>query len=232
MGSIKYVITKSHLIGNLVGYIGRILYDKTVSFEELVDRVAGSNTTVSRPDVLAVIDCLCTTIVDMVTDGKSVVTPVAVYRPGLKGTFTTGTDAFDPSRHQLIARIIPGTRLRDGLRDARVVQVEREVPLPLPKTFIDVLSGAIDESLRAGQPAQLCGRRLQYDPAQPDEGIFFVDAAGTATRVEAYVVNTPSLVGFIVPPLAPGEYKLQVQARFNDTTELRTGQLPGSVTIS
>jgi hypothetical protein len=173
-----------------------------------------------------------TTVIDMVLDGKSVCTPLTVYRPGLRGTFTNAADGFDPSRHKVVARMRAGPRLRRALRDARVEKVDAVRPAPRPHTYIDVASGAQDGPLTAGGPGRLLGRLLHYDPADAAQGVFFIASGGAETRVETLVVNDPGHLAFIVPTLAAGDYKVEVRAVVNGDQEVRSGELDAVLTVS
>lgn len=230
--SIKYAIINSKLAHTATGYVGHIRHDKTIQFDQLVDRVAHSNTTVSRSDVLSVLEDFITAVIDMVLDGKSVCTPLAIFKAGLRGTFENVGDNYDPSRHCVIARLRPGSRLRQAMRQARMEKVDPVQPIPLPRTYIDGASGIQDKVLTPGGPGQLLGRRLQHDPQDPAQGIFFCDPHGVAVRVEKLVVNEQVRLAFIVPALPPGTYKVQVRANVNGTGEIRTGEMGTELTVS
>ncbi len=233
MSPIKYLIKRTHLNNTDADYyVGQVMLDSGVSFEDLVDRVAHSNTTVSKSDVLSVLEDFMTAVIDMVADGKSVATPLAVFRAGFKGTFGNASDGYDTSRHQIVPRVRPGRRLRLALNQARVEKADRFAPVPLPKTYVDGTGGAQDSVLTPGGPARLLGRLLQYDPADPAQGIFFIAEAGGETRVSTLVVNEGAQLGFIVPTLAPGSYTIEVRTMMANTQDLRVGKLGIVLTVS
>lgn len=230
--SIKYAIIRSHLPTHPTGYTGRIQRDKTILFDEVVDRVAHSNTTVSRSDVLSVLEDFMTAVIDMVLDGKSVCTPLAGFRAGIQGLFENAGDGYDLSRHEVVARLRAGPRLRAALRAARMEKVDVDPPRPRPRTYVDVASTTQDSVLTSGGPGRLLGRELQFDPTDSAQGIFVVADGGSATRVETVVLNSAGHLAFIVPTLAAGSYRLQVRAVLNDTAEVRVGELPVVLTVS
>jgi len=230
--SIKYAIIKNYLPTHPTGYSGRIERDKTISFEALVDRVAHSNTTVARSDVLGVLEDFMAVVIDMVLDGKSVCTPLVIFRAGLRGIFENAGDSFDPSRHEVVAQMQSGARMRQALRTVRLEKDDADPPVPRPRTYIDVASGTQDSALTPGEPGRLLGRQLRYDHTDSTQGVFFIDASGAETRVETLVFNTPGHVAFIVPVLAAGSYKVQVRAILNDNNEVRAGQLGAVLTVS
>ena len=93
--------------------------------------------------------------------------------------------------------------------------MERYVPdpaVPNPLTYIDTATGERNGLVTPGWEGRLIGRRLQFDPADPEQGIFYIAADGTPTRVEAVGWNKDRHLMFIVPALAAGDYGLEVRA--------------------
>ena len=81
--------------------------------------------------------------------------------------------------------------------------------------------------------AQLSGSRLKFDPAEADEGIYFVSTVAGETKVTTVQKNKPSQLVFLVPALAAGTYHLEVRARMGSGTsarELRIGRLDSTLT--
>ena len=229
---IEYVIAENHLPTNPTGYAARVLPARTIEFEDLVDRTADRNTTVAKADVLGVLQDYCDVIRTLLLDGMNVNTPTANYRVTIRGTFSDQSDAFDPSRHRVVVRVGTGKRLRRAVRDARVMKSLGEKPRPKPVTYVDVSTGERNKVITPGGPGRLIGQRLRYDPDDPAQGIFFIAADGTATRVEVLVWGMPAHLAFIVPALPAGDYKVQVRTVLNDNGELRSGTLDKVLTVA
>ena len=85
-----------------------------------------------------------------------------------------------------------------------------------------------------GNIGQLSGSRLKFDPAEADEGLYFVADAGGETEVTVVQKNKPSQLVFLVPAgLAAGTHHLEVRARMGTGTaarELRSGRLDAPLT--
>jgi hypothetical protein len=64
------------------------------------------------------------------------------------------------------------------------------------------------------------------------QGIFFVAADGTATRVASVAWNGVTKHIFLVPALTAGEYALQVRASFNSNGDVRVGELVDRLMVS
>jgi hypothetical protein len=78
---------------------------------------------------------------------------------------------------------------------------------------------------------QITGYRLKFDPADPEQGIFFA-AGGSATRVEQTGKNSPSELMFLIPAeLAPGEYRPELRSALHNG-RLFTGILEELLTVA
>jgi hypothetical protein len=154
--------------------------------------------------------------------------------PRLKGKFDSITDHYDPARHKLDVGANPGIRVRSTVRnEGSLVKEETILPHPSVLSFHDVTTDTYNTQAIPGGVGAIAGHRLAYDVAQPDEGIFFI-AGGTEERVISVQKNKPSELVFQIPGgLTPNTYNIEVRARFgNATSELRSGRLDGTITVS
>jgi len=209
---IKYRIMKSKLNANPTGFAGRIIPRGVVGLDEIAQEIADLGTTVSKPDVLNVIQHYNHIIVKLLARGETVLTPATRYRVSMRGTFTDEADSYDPERHQLLVRLTPGPALAEALGK---VDVERFVPdpaAPNPLTYVDTATDERNGVVSPGKMGRLIGRRLQFDPADPAQGLFFRAADGSATRVEDVGWNKDRHLLFIVPALPAGDYGMEVRA--------------------
>ena len=83
-----------------------------------------------------------------------------------------------------------------------------------------------------GGAARLVGYDLKFDPADPNQGAFFIAADNSETRAEILIHNMPRELSFLNPALPAGVYRLQVRAILNDTPDLRVGQLEEQLTVA
>ncbi len=111
-------------------------------------------------------------------------------------------------------------------------RVSAGLPTPDPEDFEDVTSETRNAQVTPGGLARLSGSRLKYNPNDPQQGVFFIDSAGAATRVDMIVRNKPGELNFLIPAtLAAGAYTLEVRALLSRTTQLRTGLLPHTLQV-
>lgn len=98
--------------------------------------------------------------------------------------------------------------------------------------MLDVSSDMHNGTLTPGGMGQIVGHRLKFDASDENQGIFFVAADGTATRVTVVGRNMPADLMFMVPDgLTAGEYTLEVRAAFA-SNDVRSGALAVTLTVS
>jgi hypothetical protein len=96
--------------------------------------------------------------------------------------------------------------------------------------YTDLNSGELNRRITPGGMGQLTGYRLRFDPADPEQGIFFIN--GSATRVSVTGKNNPSELVFLVPAgLTPGDYRLELRSTMGNGA-LHTGVLAETLTVS
>lgn len=187
-------------------------------------------TTLTYEAIIAACQLREDTIIAALLEGYTVNTNTARYRLSIKGVFAAITDYFDPRRHRAQIKITAGKRLKKAVKQARMQKVAARDQEPRPLDYYDHGSETRNISITPFSGATLHGFRLKVDLAQPDEGIFFVAADRSATRVTQVMDNSPRRLIFMVPELAPGDYTLQIRARFG--ADLRTGVLFDTLTVA
>jgi hypothetical protein len=207
---------------NFTGSLGR---------EAVIEQMLKQGSTITRADILAVLENHDRAIIELVLAGFKVRTELVIYGAGIKGNFDGPDDTFSPACHQLRPRVSPGPHLRRAMRrEGRAVKQESGPTGPHLETYLDVNSGSHNGQVTRGGMAHLSGYRLKFNPADPNQGIFFVAADGSSTRVEVIGKNKPGEVTFLVPAtLNPGSYTLMVQAA--SRRKLRQGNLAANLHV-
>lgn len=202
----------------------------TMDYEQIVDLVVKQNSTVTRADVLAVLDNFFTVIEDALLLGFNVNTPGINGRVSVKGSFEGQNDGFTPGRNRVEASFTPGPRIRRKIQEAQVQKQESSDRLPRPLDYTDLNSGETNSQVTPGGMAQVTGYRLKFDPSDPNQGIFFIN--GSTTQVSIVGKNGPSELMFLVPPgLTPGDYRLEIRSTMGNGT-IRTGALAETLVVS
>jgi len=229
---INYVLFENNLTSDPTDYMAMVQPTGTAELEDVIERIIQQGSTVTRPDIVSVMEDFFTAIENMVLEGMNVNTPSANYKASIKGIFDGQADGFDPSRHQIKAVVGPGKRYRKAIKDrAQAVKQEAVRPRPNPLEYTDINSGERNSVLTPGGMGQLVGHRLKFDPADPNQGAFFV-APGGELRVQVVGRNKPGELMFMVPALPAADYTLEVRATVHGSEDVRTGALEATLTVA
>lgn len=232
---IHYALFENNLTSDPNDYAAQVQITASVDLDGLAQRMIDQGSTVTKPDILAVLEDAIKACESLLLEGSRVnFGGLVELFPRVKGVFNGITDSFDPSRHRVDVGANPGSRVRNTVRDkAQVVKEETIKPTPAPLEFVDLGSGETNGQLTPGNIGTVNGHRLKYDPTQADEGIYLIAVSdGSETKVTAVQKNKPSQLVFLVPSgLAAGTYLLEVRARMAGAAELRTGQLDAPLDV-
>ncbi len=231
---VKYVLQENNLTTDPDDYMARVRSVGTAGMDEIIERMIQQGSTVTRADIVSVLEDYHTAVENLLLQGMNVNTPLANFSVSIRGVFHGMADTFDPSRHQLSAAIVAGPRLRKTLGErGQAVKEEAVKPAPNPVDYIDLNSGERNGHLTPGGMGQIVGHRLKFNPADPQQGIFFIASDDTETRVAIVGKNKPGELLFLVPDgLASGEYLLEVRAILKGGTEVRHGRLDAVLTVA
>jgi hypothetical protein len=231
--SIQYVLQENTLpFGSK--YRARTRATATVDLNGVIDRMLEQGSTITRGDILAVLENYHQAIERLVLEGRRVITPAAVFFAGVGGTFTDATDGFDPQRHELRVTVTPARGFRQAIRSqARVTKTEAQELLPAPQSALDRESGKTNETLTPGGVMVLGGKRLKFDEGDTLQGVFLINTGDESiTRVRTYARNLPSQVSFVAPALPAGQYRLELRSALNGAEQLRIGRLKDQLTVA
>ncbi|MFN8455844.1 MAG: DNA-binding domain-containing protein [Anaerolineae bacterium] len=231
--SISYSLHRNRLTNGANQYRAMVQSSGTITWEEVIKRMVARGSTTTEADAYAALKDFFTIVEGLLLDGFRVSTPLVNFGVSVKGNFDGQTDGFNASRHWVEAVTNPGPQLRRTISNQAQVQKQlaNEVR-PRLLEYTDLNSGERDGRLTPGGMGQVAGDRLKFDPADMTQGIFFVAADGSETRVEVVGKNTGGALMFLIPAsLTSGDYSLEVRSSLN-FGELRTGSLNATLTVS
>jgi hypothetical protein len=164
-----------------------------------------------------------------IATGNSVIDGVAHMRPAVPGPFKGDAAQYDPAVNSKTVNMSPTREMHRALDASKVVVLGPALTGPVINRVEDVYSGKENSVLTPGRNLRIHGQRLRMagdDPAVI--GVWFVGVGEGGLRVRVddrdLVDNLPSLLTVIVPPLAVGDYFLEVttQSSSNSTTLNKT----------
>jgi len=207
---IRYALYENNLTTDPADYAAVVQISGAADLEAVAQRITEQGSTVTKADILGVLEGEARAVESLLADGWRVNLPLVSLFPRIRGVFNGPTDAFQAARHQVDVAAVPGGRLRASVRaHAQVQKVEAGKPAPLLLEYTDVNSGEVNGPLTPGGIGRLRGSRLKFDPADAAQGIFFVPESGPAVRLSMVATNKPGELVFGVPAgLAAGDYRL------------------------
>jgi len=101
MRKINYYLRENHLSTSEESrFMACVKKKETLKQDDLIELMVGKNTTVTRQDVLVVLNLLKETITDQILSGFSIITDFFKARISIRGGFRSGSDEFDGLRHK------------------------------------------------------------------------------------------------------------------------------------
>lgn len=229
---IQYALLPNNLTDDPRDYMAKVYPVDTVDLDFVIDEMKDRGTTVGEADIRAVLTDYRDVITDLVAKGYWVTTSLVTFSTSVRGHFQGSKDLYNPGRHRLMVRAKVTKRLQHTVRQrARLTKKGAKSLQPLLIEYRDYASGTRDSTLTCGGLGRILGRRLKFDPDDPEQGIFFVATDKSRTRVAHGAKNTPRELIFIVPDLPAGPYDVAVRAKVRGSAGVREGWLPRTLTV-
>ncbi|WP_400190128.1 DNA-binding domain-containing protein [Hymenobacter sp. B81] len=231
--SITYALRESKISPDS-GYTAQTVTQGTATEDDLIARLLKRGSTLTEADLRAVFALLPSVIADVVAEGRTVNTGFANYGVSITGSFASPDTAFDPSRHQVVARLQPGQKLAKLLADqTRVERVAAARPEPRIQAVTDATTQTVNQRFTAGAPVRLSGTGLKFDAKAADEGVFFQKGTAAAVRATVVVRNMPGEIIVVAPAGVTGpDWRVEVRNRHHKGTDLRAGVAPSLLDVA
>jgi hypothetical protein len=238
--AIKYALYLNQLTPRPNDCVGFVQITASADREKIADRMLEQGSTVTKMDILAVLEGAERAVVSLLLDGFRVqVGGLVDLFPRVIGVFEGSDDKFDRSRHRLDVGANPGVRVRREVRArARPEKVQPGVAGPIVSEFRDLATASMNETMTRGNIGTLRGSRLQFSTEKPDEGIFLkpVEGDGRSVQIPKGNVqkNKPSELVFLVPngdTLQEGDYVVEVRTRAKGSSQLRSSALERTIVV-
>ena len=217
INSIRFYLRKSKMQKDQMFHVAQVVTRGTYTENDLVRDIVNTGTTLTPTDVSAVMDLFNTLVSTRLEEGFTIVTRFANFRISIKGKFESEDDAFDSSRHTLVARVNPGASLKKRLENAlhveKISQIKTRADL---KAFRDLRTKTENQIATPDGNASLIGNGLDFDGENPDQGIFFKDEDGNLEKVSEYIETSSKKILFRLPMLrADSVYVLELHKSYN-----------------
>ena len=214
-------------------YFARVNSRRRITRNDLVEMIAKRNTTVTKQEISSVLDHLEELVMDNLKMGFTVQTGLFTVSVGVRGSFESMDDEFDPDRHRTVINVRNSPALKK-LSEKELAVVKQSTNLPNPSVFnlFDYDSGTTNSRLPPGNVAALTGNCLKIDRSDETQGIFFTPEEGAeSVKAEKIIFSTNRKLVFKIPAeLPPGSYTVSVRCGFG--TDLRTSSMKSTVTTA
>ncbi len=229
---LQYTLLENHLTDNPDDYTAMVQNLRSRSLNFLIDLIITRGSTVTKTDIISVLEDYTSVIEQCLRDGDGINTELLNIAPSIKGVFFSPDEPFDAARHQVRFNLRPGVRLKQVEAQVQLERVSPTLPRPEVRIFEDIASDTRNDEVTPGGLGTLSGTRLKYEPNDPQQGIFFIDSALAATRVTMISLNKPKSLHFQIPAtLATGAYTLEVRATMPGASDVRAGSLPHTLQV-
>ena len=194
---------------------------KTLTKEDTAREIKRTGSELKLPTILSVTSQDSDIILEALLNGDSV---------------TTDLCQFDPAIHKLTFDIVPTKKLRDALKNVKVINIGTKADVARIRLVTDTLTGLFDGSITASEDIMITGNNIKITGDEAVVGVFFVAGDGTTTKVTRRLTqNDPSKVIARVPALANGSYTLRIVTQFSQSSttlkEARTLEYPTKLVV-
>lgn len=213
--TLKYSLTENLLTERPDDYSAITQSGKSIDQNGLIERILKRGTSLTRTDVMAVMNAMNETVAEGVESGDTFTLPLMNTSFSISGVFDSPLDTFDGNRHKLNVNLTKGVALRDAEKKVKLEKTNVPAPLPQIQEVKDSVSGTVNERLTAGGVAELRGYNLKIDGDNPSCGLWFVAADGQETKAATIIENKPSKIIAMIPALTAGSYQVKVATQFS-----------------
>ncbi|MGL4982267.1 MAG: DNA-binding domain-containing protein [Treponemataceae bacterium] len=216
---IKYALRENHLVNApndqksyVAQVVDQIIYDNDQIAQLMVER----GSTVTKADILAVLQLYEETIFSLIPKGVSIDTNIFNSSYSISGKFESIDDVFDAHRHQKHYNLHPKKTLVELLSKLETHKVKKTGTEPHIEQVIDSKTQKTDSLITRGDTIRIKGSKLKFDASDPQQGVFLLVQDGILTRINRIDENTQSnILAHIPEDFAQGEYLLQIRTMLN-----------------
>lgn len=231
MQTLKFSLIESKLKNAPGVYLAKPVQSNSLTLDDLVESMLKRSTSLSQTDIVAVLDLFVKECEEQIANGHPLNLPLFNGLPIVGGTFTGPEDSFDPARHTVRYKLSPGTGISKATKRIVPEKVDYKDPMPFVSQFYDVVTQTVNSVITSMGIGEISGSRLQFNMADNEQGIFFIDREGKSFRVEAVAHNQAFKLIFQSPKLPAGEYTIEVRVRLKKSTQLKTVAFTKQLTV-
>jgi ribulose bisphosphate carboxylase small subunit len=229
---IKYYLIDNPMTEDPTDFRAQVTSYETVTENEIFEYITRKGSAITTAEVIANYREIIEAHEYFLKQGYGINTEFINARPTIQGVFKDKNDSFDSSRHKVRFKVTFGKYYNQTALDVKTEKVEPVSNTPLVDELEDITSVTTNETITPGGVAVLKGSRLKFDQEDVNQGIFFIAADNTTTRVNKIITLKNSQIVFMIPDeLIAGEYILEIRILPKGNKEVKKGQLKEKVTV-
>ena len=203
---LKYALRENLLTAAPDDYMAQVTDSQVFTLEDVIDRMVKRGTTVTRTDLVAIMQLYTQECAFIVEEGGTLNTPL------INTSMSIADDAFDKKRHTVNLNINAGTALKTAVGKVKTIKTETASTDPYITSVLDKLNGSSDE-VKIGSVMEIIGSRLKFDPKDDEQGVFAVSGTKTV-RCASVVENKPARIIVLLDASVPaGDFTLEVRTK-------------------
>ncbi|WP_299104359.1 DNA-binding domain-containing protein [uncultured Tenacibaculum sp.] len=208
----KYYLVENKLTDE-VNFSARILTERTVNQNELIEKMLSKRNLVSKTDIVAVLNSFYEEIIQSIEEGDNLNLPLFNIGYSMTGVFETEEESFNLEKHKLHVNLNSGKLINEVKRDIPLQKVTAPVSSTLITNLKDITSQTTNAKLSPNGIFELNGLRLKVAGDQAEVGLYFVSENNTEFKVDHLAQNNYKKIIGQVPTLAPGTYKVRIKTQ-------------------
>lgn len=160
----------------------------------------------------------------LLCDGFSINTGYFTAAPQVKGVFSSPVETFDANKHALLFQFTQGDLLRQLLPHVKVDILGVAESGAEIVQVTDVRTGSVNDVITPLRNIKIKGSKIKLEGTHAEVGVYFVhEPSGQAIPVDPsdVVINKPSELIVVVPPLIAGTYRLMVKTQYGKNVTLK-----------
>jgi hypothetical protein len=236
---IRAWLYKNLLTADPDDYIIRPVSERTLSVREICESAATrGGADISAAAMEHAVNLFHKEMGYQLCDGFSVNTGWYTAGPQVQGVAKSPVEQYNREKHTLLFEFHQGALLRKELENVTVVILGVANTDGVIAQVVDVKTGSVNDLLTPNRNLRIAGHKIKIVGNNAANGIRFVNqATSEQIKVDAsdIVINNPTELIVVIPPLAAGTYLLEVTTQFSGggkvLNEPRTSTFAGILTV-
>ena len=229
--SLRFHLIENQLTADPNDYMAVTTDAQVVGEEQIIENMISRGSTVTKAEAYSVIEEYSQALFDLLKNGHAIRTELFAIYPSVSGVFNSPSEGFSKNKHAIKLNIRPGKRLTDVIPAIVVERVDGVAVKPVLVSVTDLKTGTTNDTLTHGQIVSIRGSLLKISD-HAEAGIFMINTAGEAIKMENVVKNKPTELLFFVPESLPiGTYSLEIRTSYQNRKSVVTTRSDFDLTV-